>query len=60
MMDTIRVGLVQQRCTDNRQENIDNSIDGIRRGRSPGRPAGRAAGTALRPLFLPDRGHGLL
>lgn len=29
-MTTLRVGLVQQRCTDNRQENIDKSIQGIR------------------------------
>jgi len=29
-MKTVRVGLVQQRCTDNRQENIAASIAGIR------------------------------
>ncbi|MDP3401821.1 MAG: nitrilase-related carbon-nitrogen hydrolase, partial [Brevundimonas sp.] len=29
-MNTLRVGLVQQRCSDNRQENIDASIQGIR------------------------------
>ena len=36
MMDTIRVGLVQQHCTDSRQENIDNSINGIRKAAAQG------------------------
>lgn len=29
-MSCLRVGLVQQRCTDNRQQNIDKSMQGIR------------------------------
>jgi N-carbamoylputrescine amidase len=35
-MNTLRVGLVQQRCTDNRQENITASIAGIREAASQG------------------------
>ena len=35
-MNTLRVGLVQQRCTDNRQDNIDKSINGIREARAQG------------------------
>jgi len=35
-MTTLRVGLVQQRCTDNRQENIDKSIQGIREAAAQG------------------------
>ncbi len=35
-MNTITVGLVQQRCTDNRQENINTSINGIREAAAQG------------------------
>ena len=35
-MNTVRVGLVQQRCTDHRQENIDKSSKGIREAASRG------------------------
>ncbi|MCL2459121.1 MAG: carbon-nitrogen hydrolase [Desulfobulbus sp.] len=35
-MNTLRVGLVQQRCTGNRQENIANSIQGIREAAAQG------------------------
>lgn len=35
-MNTVRVGLVQQRCTNNRQENIAASIAGIREAASQG------------------------
>jgi N-carbamoylputrescine amidase len=35
-MNTVRVGLVQQRCTNNRQENITASIAGIREAASQG------------------------
>jgi N-carbamoylputrescine amidase len=35
-MNTIQVGLVQQSCTDNRQENIDKSISGIREAAAQG------------------------
>ncbi len=35
-MSCLRVGLVQQRCTDNRQQNIDKSIQGIRTAASQG------------------------
>ena len=35
-MNTIRVGLVQQRCTNDRQENIDKSIAGIREAKAQG------------------------
>ena len=35
-MNLLRVGLIQQRCTDNRQENIANSIRGIRQAAAHG------------------------
>ena len=35
-MSCLRVGLVQQRCTDNRQQNIDKSMQGIREAAAQG------------------------
>jgi N-carbamoylputrescine amidase len=35
-MNILRVGLIQQRCTDNRQANIDTSIRGLREAAAQG------------------------
>ena len=59
-MNSLSVGLVQQRCSENRAENIEKSIRGIREAHNRGARLIVLQELHCGPLLLPDRGYPLL